>query len=341
MPLHPPEPGPPSVRYGLIGPGRHAQENLLPALAELEGARLTAVAARNLAAAAAVARRWNATSCTDDWRDLVTSGDIDALIVAAAPDLHAEAVHHALAHGVHVFVEKPPAPDITALEKLVVAEQRAADGVVAFVGFNFPYGESYRKLRAAVGGHGELRGLEVRMVSSKPTSPVWGCDTVVASLLQGLGTHVVDLALRELGPPERVTAYRTVIDERRCAIRIMLGHADGRMASLLIGNYSNRLEYRCEFITDQSAVGVLDQHNALVLTRPPGAPGTGLLDGKETLRYDWPSRRGGYGRTGYTTELASFHRSVVHGLSSTSPLSACVEVYRVLEDVLCQVREWR
>ncbi|WP_328332165.1 MULTISPECIES: Gfo/Idh/MocA family oxidoreductase [unclassified Streptomyces] len=339
MPLHPPAPGAAPLRYGLIGPGKHAQENLLPALSGLAGARLAAVAARSLEAAASAARRWNAAGCTDDWRELAAHGEVDALIVAASPALHAEVVDHALAHGVSVFVEKPPAPDTEALEKLIVSERNAPAGTIAFVGFNFPYGNSYRALREAVGRHGCLRAVDVRMVSSKPTSPVWGCATVVQSLLQGLGTHVVDMALRELGPPDGVSAHRTVIDDRRCAIRILLSYSDGRTAALLIGNFSNRLEYRCEFVTDESAVGVLDQHNTLTLTRPSGTPGTGALDGKETLRHDWPSRRGGYGRTGYSTELASFHDSVVHGRSSTSPLSSCLDVYRVLDEVRRQVEE--
>ncbi|MFD8643735.1 Gfo/Idh/MocA family oxidoreductase [Streptomyces zaomyceticus] len=339
MLLQPPASATATLRLGLVGPGEHAQENLLPALAGLEGARLTAVAARTMDAAATAARRWNAEGCTDDWRTLVANGEVDALVVAASPALHAEVVDHALAHGVGVFVEKPPAPDTATLERLVARERGAADGAIAFVGFNFPYGDSYRTLRTALGRHGRLRGIEVRMVSSKPTSPVRGCATVVESLLQGLGTHVVDMALREMGPPDGVGAHRTVIDARRCAIRILLSYADGRTAALLIGNFSNRLEYRCELVTDEAVVGVLDQHNALTLARPSDAPGAGLLDGKETLRYDWPSRRGGYGRTGYATALASFRDSVVDRRPSSSPLSACLDVYRVLDEVRRQVEE--
>ncbi|MFE9018913.1 Gfo/Idh/MocA family oxidoreductase [Streptomyces sp. NPDC007808] len=329
-------PGRAALRYGLIGPGTHAQENLLPALSVLDGARLTAVAARRPDAAAEAARRWGADLWTDDWTDLVDgegTAEIDALIVAGSPQLHADVVPRALARGISVFVEKPPAPDTATLEKLAVDERGAPEGTVAFVGFNFPYGQSYRKLRDTLRAHGTVRTVDLRMVSAKPTSPVWGCATVTDSLLQGLGTHAVDLVLRELGGPDRVTARRADIGTDRHALHVLLEYADGRLATLLLGNYSNRLEYRCELVTDQSVVGVLDDFNTLTLSRPSRTPGVGVLDGKETLRHTWPGRRGGYGRTGYSTELESFHRSVLHGEPSDSPLSACLEVYRVLDEV--------
>ncbi|MFD5326764.1 Gfo/Idh/MocA family protein [Streptomyces sp. NPDC127092] len=329
-------PGRGALRYGLVGPGGHAQENLLPALAALDGARLTAVAARRPEAAEEAARRWGAELWTDDWTELIDGAAgpaVDALVVAGSPELHAEVLERALAAGVSVLAEKPPAPDTATLEKLAAAEAAAPRGTVAFVGFNFPYGQSYRKLRDTLRPHGTLRTLDVRMVSAKPTSPVWGCATVEDSLLQGLGTHAVDLALRELGVPDRITARRADIDARRRAIRVLLEYADGRLATLLVGNYSNRLEYRCELVTDEGVVGSLDHFNTLTVARPATAPGAGVLDAKETLTYEWPGRRGGYGRTGYATELESFHRSVVRGEPSDSPLSACLDVYRVLDEV--------
>ncbi|WP_327687981.1 Gfo/Idh/MocA family oxidoreductase [Streptomyces tubercidicus] len=339
MPIRRLAPGRAAVRYGFIGPGTHAQENLLPALSVLDGARLTAVAARKPDAAAEAARRWGADLWTDDWTELTEPADgeggreVDALVVAGSPDLHAEVLRRALPRGISVFVEKPPAPDTGTLEKLVADERGAPHGTVAFVGFNFPYGQSYRKLRDTLRDHGALRTVDIRMVSAKPTSPVWGCSTVEDSLLQGLGTHAVDLALRELGTPDRITARRADIDARRCAIHVFLEYADGRLATLLLGNYSNRLEYRCELVTDDAVVGVLDHFRTLTVSRPSNAPGAGVLDGKETLRHDWPGRRGGYGVTGYATELESFHRSVRDGERSSSPLSACLEVYRVLDEV--------
>jgi predicted dehydrogenase len=322
------------LRYGLIGPGAHATEQLLPALAQLEGAELVAVAARSLERAHAAAARWGAERYTDNWEDLLDSQVVDAVILAATPELHAEAIGLCLERGVSVFAEKPPAPGASYLKQLVGAERAAPRGVVAFVGFNFPYGASYVKLREALSSHGEIRSFDVRMVSSKPLELVGNAASLEESLLLGLGLHTIDMALRAMGFPSSVDVARAKIDDRRLALRIGLGYEDGRLATIHIGNHSNRLEYRCEIVTASGTTGVLDQHNTLILSEAGKSPSQVALAAKEIVQYAWPSRRGGYGRTGYLPELESFHRSVVEGLPSTSSLAATLKSYEIVDRVL-------
>lgn len=333
MPCHVVE-GTDHLRYGLIGPGVHATEQLLPALMQLDGAELVAVAARDLERARAAACRWRAPRYTDDWSDMLDPEGMDAVIVATTPEVHAEVIALCLDRGISVFAEKPPAPCTTALERLVAAEQVASPGVVAFVGFNFPYGASYTKLRDALASHGEIRSLEIRMVSSKPLKTVGSAESVEESLLFGLGLHAIDMALRAMGYPSSVDVMRATIDDKRMAVKIGLGYEDGRLATIHVGNHSNRLEYRCEIVTASGTTGVLDQHNMLTLSPVGRSSHQTALDVKETVQYAWPSRRGGYSRTGYLTALESFHASVADGLPSTSSLAASLDSYRIVDRVL-------
>jgi len=320
------------LRFGIIGPGEHASEHLLPALAQLDGVRLTAVAARSHDRARAAADRWGATRYSGEWRDLLDPDAVDALIVAATPELHAEVMEVALRLGVSVFVEKPPAPTTSSLERLIAHERTAPAGTVAFVGFNFPYGASYVTLRDALTPHGEIRSFDVRLVSSKPLEAEHG-ESLERTLLLGLGSHAIDMAVREMGAPASVDVSRTRIDERRLIMRIWLGYPDGRLASVQIGNHSNRLEYRCELTTADAVTGVLDQHNVLTLAEAGKSPRRASIAAKETVRYEWPSRRGGYARTGYLPELDSFRRSVAEGLPSSSSLTASLTSYKIIDRV--------
>jgi predicted dehydrogenase len=322
------------LRYGLIGPGAHATEQLLPALMQMDGAELVAVAARDLERARVAACRWGAPRYTDDWSDMLDPEEMDAVIVATTPETHAEVIALCLDRGVSVFAEKPPAPSTTVLEQLVAAEQVAPSGVVAFVGFNFPYGTSYAKLRDALSSHGEIRSFEIRMVSSKPLDVVGSAESVEESLLLGMGLHAIDMALRAMGYPASVDVMRATIDDKRMAVKIGLGYEDGRLATIHVGNHSNRLEYRCEIVTASGTSGVLDQHNTLTLSAVGRSSREAALDVKETVQYAWPSRRGGYSRTGYLTALESFHSSVAEGCPSTSSLAASLESYRILDRVL-------
>jgi predicted dehydrogenase len=322
------------LRYGLIGPGTHATEQLLPALAEMEGAELVAVAARRAERARAAAIRWGALMYTGEWIDLLDQGAVDAIVVAGTPELHAEVLQAGLERGVSVFAEKPPAPNTTALEQLVVAERRAKKGAIAFVGFNFPYGASYVKLQEALGSRGEIRRFDIRMVSSKPLEAARAGESIEEALLYGLGLHAIDLALRSMGVPDSVDVARAQVDTTRMSLTISLGYTDGRLATVNIGNSSNRLEYRCEIVTADGTTGVLDQHNTLVLAEAGRNPRRAVLDGKETVRYEWPSRRGGYARTGYLPELGSFQESVTRGMPSSSSLAASLQSYEVIDRAL-------
>lgn len=319
------------LRYGLIGPGTHATEQLFPALAEMEGSELVAVAARSAERARAAAIRWGALMYTGEWIDLLDEGTVDAIVVAGTPELHAEVIQAGLERGVSVFVEKPPAPSTTALEHLVAAERRAKKNAIAFVGFNFPYGASYVKLREALAPRGEIRRFDIRMVSSKPLEATRSDESIEEALLYGLGLHGVDMALRSMGIPDSVDVARAQVDTMRMSLTISLGYTDGRLATVLIGNSSNRLEYRCEMVTADGTTGVLDQHNTLVLAEAGKNRRKAVLDGKETVRYEWPSRRGGYIRTGYLPELRSFQESVLRGIPSSSSLAASLQSYEVID----------
>src|ERR1700712_24926 len=100
MPLHPVQDAAGTLRYGVIGPGAHASEHLLPALAQLGGGRVVTVAARTAASARAPAPRWGGGSWTDDWTEVVDPEVVDAVLVAATPEVHAAVIQRCLERGI-------------------------------------------------------------------------------------------------------------------------------------------------------------------------------------------------------------------------------------------------
>lgn len=99
-----------SVRLGLIGCG-YVSKYHLDAAAKL-GVRFVAVCDRKAEAAQAVAAETGAQAFTDA-NELMSSGLVDAVIVATPHPIHASNVNDALTHGLHVFVEKPLASTVS------------------------------------------------------------------------------------------------------------------------------------------------------------------------------------------------------------------------------------
>ena len=97
-----------TIRVGCIGTGGRALRQLLPALKEIAGVRLTAVCdvwdqhlgeARKLAGTEALA--------TKSHRELLDRKDIDAVVIATPDHLHVPITVDACAAGKDVYVEKP------------------------------------------------------------------------------------------------------------------------------------------------------------------------------------------------------------------------------------------
>src|SRR5262245_25271328 len=101
-----------AIRVGILGCGGIARAAHVPSLARERDVAITALAdqdAANLAAARTLAPRAHATA---DYRDVLAAADVDAVIIALPPALHADAAVAALETGKHVYVEKPLATSL-------------------------------------------------------------------------------------------------------------------------------------------------------------------------------------------------------------------------------------
>jgi predicted dehydrogenase len=134
------------VRWGLVGCGDISEKRVAPALRDVTGSRLVAVARAQAQKAADFAARHGASRSYADWRELVRDEELDAVYVATPVRLHAEQAVAAAEAGKHVLCEKPMALDPASCERMIGAAR--AHGVrlgVAYYRHHYPL---VRRLRA-------------------------------------------------------------------------------------------------------------------------------------------------------------------------------------------------
>jgi phthalate 4,5-cis-dihydrodiol dehydrogenase len=320
-----------TVTVGMIGTGPHATENLIPAILQHGRVKLTAFSSSSLEKAKQYAQRYGAKLATDDWNEIVDPSVVDAVVVSATPQIHADVASMCLERGVHVFVEKPPAPDSKALQALArIARQKSK--TVTFVDFNFRYGETFAKSVEIVKSRGEIRFVMIRFVSSRPRKPLWGYNSLVRSILHANGIHAIDMAIHLIGSIENVTAKACWITKDIQVSQLILQGPDGRDAVIHLGNYSNRFEYRLELLGSSGIAVSLDQHHKISIFDPQRIQvWSDLLEGKDTIQYAWPSLRGGFRLTGYEGAIRSFYESIVSGNISTSSLASSQPTYDIMD----------
>lgn len=116
-----------TLQLGLVGFGKIARDQHLPAIAAIDGVELVAVASRNAAAEG-----------VRNYRDLAgllaAEPELDAVILCQPPQARFEAARDALLAGKHVFLEKPPGASVSEVEALVALAR--AQGVTLFASWH-------------------------------------------------------------------------------------------------------------------------------------------------------------------------------------------------------------
>lgn len=118
------------IRAGLVGLGKIARDQHLPAIEMTGGIDLVAVASRNAAAD-------GLANYPDLAAMLSGQPDIDAVILCQPPQVRYEAARAALLAGKHVFLEKPPGATLSEVECL--ADLARAQGVTLFASWHSRY----------------------------------------------------------------------------------------------------------------------------------------------------------------------------------------------------------
>ena len=95
------------VRYGIIGIGAMGREHV-ENLRHIEGAHVTAIADPDEGSReAGRSQLVGQVEVFEDYRELLSSGLVDAVIIATPNYTHVDVLQDALATDLHVFIEKP------------------------------------------------------------------------------------------------------------------------------------------------------------------------------------------------------------------------------------------
>ena len=109
------------LRWGLIGCGDIAQKRVAPALRDLPNCDLIAVNRAQYDKAELFAKKFGAGKWYEDWRDVISDEEIDAVYVATPVYLHAEQTIAAAEAGKHVLCEKPMAMNPDECDRMIAA----------------------------------------------------------------------------------------------------------------------------------------------------------------------------------------------------------------------------
>ena len=152
------------IHIGLVGFGAWPRRAYAPLLEEHPAARVVAVAARSERSREAARETFgDDIAVTGDYRQLLESGDVDALMIALPNALHAEALQAAAKSNKHIFFEPPLADDAETAEQVLDALEQCTGIVQADLELGcLPVLEAVRG-RISAAGLGPPRMAKIRL----------------------------------------------------------------------------------------------------------------------------------------------------------------------------------
>ena len=179
-----------TLRFGLIGTGRIGQVHAAN-IAASDEASLAWIADPVVDGARQLAGRFGGT-VTDDTEELLTSGGIDAVLVASPTPTHVDLIARCVALGLPVLCEKPIDLDLRRVD--AVRDAVRSCGVPVALGFNRRFDPAFASVRARVAA-GEIGPLEqLTIISRDPAAPPAAYVAVSGGIFRDMTIHDFDMA---------------------------------------------------------------------------------------------------------------------------------------------------
>lgn len=309
------------INLGLIGAGRWGR-NYIKTIAALDGVRLARLASRNPESAGLVD-----AGCviSADWHALLDAGDLDGVIIATPPALHAAMTAAAIAARVPVLVEKPLTMDIAGARQLL--DQSRAQRSLVMVEHTHLFHPAFEELCRQRPDLGAIRAIRGEAGNHGP----YRADVPV---LWDWGPHDVAMCIALTGKIPRAKA--AACDERRMVgdgvgetVRLELDWGDGVAAEIRLSNIADRR--RCFTVFCERGVLVYDDLAQDKLVIHPAQEGTAMPEGRGravAIPAEFPLTRAVRAFVGAIAAGQSEHPSLALGVDVVDVLAGCAALIR-------------
>jgi myo-inositol 2-dehydrogenase/D-chiro-inositol 1-dehydrogenase len=299
---------PTTLNLGLIGAGRIGRVHAEHVAYRIPNARTLIVADVDEAAAQRCADDFRINFAVNDYRPILESPAIDAVLICSATHTHAFLIQEAARAGKHIFCEKPIDHNLVVVDAALKAADEA--GVKLQIGFNRRFDANYARVRHAI-VQGEIGTPHLmHIISRDPAPPPIEYITVSGGIFLDMMIHDFDMARFLLG---------SEVTEVYAAGGVLIDPAIGEAGDLDTALVTLKFENGALAVIDNSRQAVYGYDQRVEVLGSAGAvrtennyPNTMMLSGPGRIERDLPLNffMERY-RESYVTELQAFVNAVL------------------------------
>lgn len=180
------------LKIGIIGAGRIGKVHTETIAQSISDADVEAIADIRIAEAEKLASRFRIPFFTDNYKDILSNPDINAVLICSPTNTHAEYIVESARAGKHIFCEKPVDLDLATIKNAIKATEKS--GVKLMVGFNRRFDSNFMKIKQMVveGKIGEPHILKI--TSRDPAPPPAEYIAVSGGMFLDMTIHDFDMA---------------------------------------------------------------------------------------------------------------------------------------------------
>jgi predicted dehydrogenase len=206
------------VRVGVVGTSWFAETFHLASLASHPAAEVTGICGRNSERAYSVAADHNIPHVYTDYRQMIASDLLDAVVVVTPDAMHYPITMAALEAGLHVLCEKALA--LNADQARQMHEAAEAAGAVNMVGYTWrwvpPLNYVHHLIEQGYIGHCHHAHFQYQQGGAFGPSYKWQIDPGQGhGMLGTLGSHMIDLARWYVGGIAQISGHLTSFVEHK------------------------------------------------------------------------------------------------------------------------------
>jgi phthalate 4,5-cis-dihydrodiol dehydrogenase len=333
------------MNIGFLGVGEQGLQNLIPALQQIDEARVVAVCDLSRKRAERAGARCGGARVFESITEMLDASfddrPLDAVVAAAYPKVHIDLAEQALARSIPVFVEKPPCYDRAQLMRLT--EQADKAGVATGVGLNFRFATAIQRLQELIAApaFGGVAYIDVLHTANKPRIPLWDAASTARAVLLAQTIHALDLAIA-LGGGQVADFDHRIVEETGDGIltEVSIEFGGGALARVLSGNLFPDFTFFLRVVGRKGHMATINNFWELDYK----AEGQSGPDGRDNKRWrnGWhPSPLdSGHARAGYVGELAGFLASIRSRERFACDFASLMPTYDIIE-AICQPIESR
>lgn len=254
-----------NLNIGIVGTGAIGRTHIERINTVLQGAKVIACADANIDFCKSVAEKYG-LKAYEKGENMISSSDIDAVVVTTIDQFHEEYVMAAIAAGKFVFCEKPLAPKPEACKRIADAEIKGGKKLVQ-VGFMRRFDPGYRQLKKLIASGKYGSPLMLHCAHRNPTAPGFTTDMPVENSM----IHEIDVLRWLIG--ENYTTAEVVFpkttkyaegDLKDPQIMYLTTESGIRIDVESFVNCQYGYDIKCEIVCEKGILNLPEPANAMV-----------------------------------------------------------------------------